>query len=231
MHLTLCVAAAAGALWVFASLIDSVLDNATMDRWDAAMATLIHRSESPFWMRFFTAITRAGSPPSMTVVTVTVCIILLMRRRPTLLVTWIAAVGGGSLLERLTKTLVHRTRPIYAGALLRSSFSFPSGHAMISTLCMGMLVYTLSITRLVRGRALIGLVFVASAFVFATGLSRVYLDVHYPSDVVGGFVGGAAWLATCIGLAGLVLHRRGITLRDRPQPAPAESVELDTKSS
>lgn len=216
MHLTLSLIVVAGALWAFAALIDAVLDNATMVRWDLAVAAQIHRRESPLGLRFFTAITQAGSPVSMTIVSVVACIILLARRRPTLFVTWIAAVGGGSALERLTKSLVHRTRPIYAGAtLLKSSFSFPSGHAMISTLCMGMLVYALTITRDVRGRARVALVAVASVFVLGVGISRVYLDVHYPSDVVGGFVGGAAWLGFCIALAGVVLHQRGITLQQR----------------
>ncbi|HSQ30136.1 MAG TPA: phosphatase PAP2 family protein, partial [Gemmatimonadaceae bacterium] len=66
---------------------------------------------------------------------------------------------------------------------------------------------------------LIGL---AASFVLSVGISRVYLGAHYPSDVLGGFAFGVAWLAVCIGVSGIALHRRGRSLRSLDVAKPAD---------
>ena len=104
---------------------------------------------------------------------------------------------------------VHRTRPVYGAEYLNgNSYSFPSGHAMAAIIGYGMLSYALTHT-VVTGRAPRALTYaVAAAVVLAVGVSRVYLGIHYPSDVLGGYAAGLAWLAVCV--TGIeVTERRG----------------------
>jgi len=213
LHLTLGLVVVAGALWLFASLLDAVLDNAFLVRFDKFADRMIHAQTTPAGLAFFNFMSRVGSPVAMTILAIVGGIYLLARRWPTLFVTWVAAFAGGGLLERLLKAVVHRTRPPYGTQYLTgNSFSFPSGHAMASIIGCGMLVYLLFVSRqLGRGGHAVA-IGAAAIFVMLVGASRIYLGVHYPSDVLGGWAAGAAWLAICISVAGIVLHHRGFTL-------------------
>ncbi|MFD1466842.1 phosphatase PAP2 family protein [Hymenobacter caeli] len=107
------------------------------------------------------------------------------------------AMGGGLALNELLKAFFHRARP--ASALFyQYGLSFPSGHAMMSMAYYGCLAWLVvqQGRRWGAGAALVG-------FAVAIGLTRVYFHVHYPTDVLAGFCGGAAWL---------VLLRTGIRL-------------------
>jgi membrane-associated phospholipid phosphatase len=97
---------------------------------------------------------------------------------------------------------------VYGAAYLTGhSYSFPSGHAMGSIIGIGMLLYVLGLywhpSRLVRIASIVA----ACIFVGLVGVSRVYLGVHYPSDVMGGWAAGAAWMAVCVSGASFALHR------------------------
>lgn len=213
LHLTLSLMIAAGALWMFGATFDAVLDNATMVRLDHAAVDIIHRHTTAVGTRVFHAITVSGSPTAMTIVSIVCGAVLLARRKQTLTVTWLAAFGGGAVLEHLIKRGVGRSRPVFAAIHhANESASFPSGHAMLSTLAVGMLVYALIVTGTVRGWTRVAVVVVAFVYVVLVGVSRIYLGVHYPTDVLGGFTAGGGWLAVCVSVAGISLHRRGYAL-------------------
>jgi undecaprenyl-diphosphatase len=134
---------------------------------------------------------------------------LLRRHHKTLLFTWIAAFVGGGLLEKVLKVLVHRSRPIFnTSAPAEQSLSFPSGHSMMCLIGVGMLVYVLMIPGHSGGIRRSMLIAAGTAFVLLVGISRVYLGAHFPSDVVGGFAAGAGWLSICLGVRGIVRHRK-----------------------
>jgi undecaprenyl-diphosphatase len=209
LSLTIGLVVAAGATWVFAALLDAVFDRATMVRWDVAMAERIHRVATLGGSQFFDWITRVGSPNSMTWMTIVICLLLFSSGRAVLGIVWIAAFGGGAALEHILKLVVHRTRPEYAGHYLTSgSYSFPSGHATLSFVGVAMLLYTLIETRRLTRRPLrILFVTVGALWVLLVGISRIYLGVHYPSDVLGGYAIAAAWFATCVTLTRLVARQ------------------------
>ncbi len=124
---------------------------------------------------------------------------LLLKRRGLgrYAVELLLSMGGGLALNELLKTWFHRPRP--ASALVyQYGLSFPSGHAMMSMAYYGCLAW-LVVQH--TGRWAVGVALVA--FAVLVGLSRVYLHVHYPTDVLAGFAGGAAWL---------VLLRTGVRL-------------------
>lgn len=216
LHLTVGLIAVAGAIWLFSALLDAVLDNATLVRWDIATDAWIHARVTDTGTTIFSFVTRFGSPNAMAMLGIAGVVVLLLRGRRTMLITWVAAFAGGLIIERVLKALVHRSRPLYAAHHMHDpSFSFPSGHAMGSMIGILMLLHALWIFRVVRGPARTIAAIVGAAFVALVGFSRVYLGVHYPSDVLGGWAIGAAWMAICVSIAGVVLHRRGILVTSR----------------
>jgi undecaprenyl-diphosphatase len=122
---------------------------------------------------------------------------LLARRQHHALALLLAATIGGILLNDFLKGIFARPRPIAELHLTEvRSLSFPSGHAMESAIIY--LTLAALLARLVTTRALklyfIGL---AMFMIFVIGLSRVYLGVHYPSDVLAGWSAGLAWALLC----------------------------------
>ena len=212
LHLTVSFVIAAAGIWLASALLEAVLDNATIVRWDVAAAEWVHARITPIGTAVSLRISSFGSPTSMGVIAVLVGLDLLRRRRKTLLVAWIAAFVGGGTLELILKKVVHRTRPLFnTSAASEQSLSFPSGHSMMCLLGVGMLVYVLVLTMpgTFAGARRSVLIMLAALFVLLVGLSRVYLGAHFPSDVVGGYAAGAGWMAICVGVRGIVKHRRG----------------------
>ena len=106
-------------------------------------------------------------------------------------------LGGAAGLNYLLKNLFERARPDLFRVVEETGYSFPSGHAMVALCFYGMIVYLAG--RSIASRCQrFGLYFLAAILVIAIGISRIYLGVHYPSDVLGGYVAGAMWLSFCI---------------------------------
>jgi undecaprenyl-diphosphatase len=208
LYVTVGFAVGALGLWLFGALLDAVLDNATLVRWDMATDAAIHARATPSGLRLFDAITQLGSPVTLGILGVVGALLLWRANRRTLTVAWVAAFAGEVLLNEVLKRAVHRTRPTYGAAYLHGhSFSFPSGHAMGSIVGYGILAYVLAhqaYPARVPRWAIYALAVVA---ILLVGLSRVYLGVHYPSDVVGGWAAGGAWLTLCITSVGIAQRR------------------------
>ena len=107
-------------------------------------------------------------------------------------------MAGSAALNHLLKGLFARPRPFFEHPLLvETSYSFPSGHAMESFVLYGMLAY-FAVLALESWRARTAVVFGAALLVLLIGFSRMYLGVHYFSDVVAGYAAGGVWLSTLI---------------------------------
>lgn len=210
LQLTVGLVVGALGIWAFGALLDAVLDNQVLVRFDVAADAWIHAHVTPGGLNIFNWISRIGSPVSMTGIAVIGAVMLWREGRRIMLVAWIAAFAGGGILEYVLKLIVHRHRPTYGAAYVSAhSFSFPSGHAMMSMVGMAMLLYVLGLywhpRRIWRVLSILG----AIAVVVLVGVSRIYLGVHYPSDVLGGWAGGAAWVAVCVSAAAYALHWQG----------------------
>lgn len=108
------------------------------------------------------------------------------------------AAGGAAVLSPVTKQLVGRARPPVVDRLVpETNQAFPSGHALGSFVVVGILAVVV-LTRLrhplVRAVTIVG----AAMFVVAVGVSRLYLGVHWPTDILGGWLMGALWLGICL---------------------------------
>ena len=197
LGLTISVLLFAGGIWAFSVLLEDVLEAESLVRWDAATNDWFHAHQSGGVTRAFRAVTQFGSPVVVSVV-VLVAVWLVSRDDRVMLWAWVASNAGGFVLQWVLKATVHRARPPYAAAYLHGvTYSFPSGHAMTSTIGYGMLAYLLCAIHGWRGWRRGAAYGAAGLIAFAVGLSRIVLTVHFPSDVGAGFVAGAAWLGAC----------------------------------
>jgi membrane-associated phospholipid phosphatase len=194
----LAISALAISALAFVALLTAVLLSPALARWDTAAAAWVHTRATPTGLRLFEAVTLLGSPVAWATAVIAT-IIVVLRREYRLAAAWLAAFGAGKLLQVALKAAIQRARPVYGTAFLHDhSSSFPSGHAMGSVLCYGMLTYTLTALwpPARRHRTLLWLV--TALVVALVSVSRVYLGVHFPTDVVGGMLAGTAWLLLCI---------------------------------
>jgi undecaprenyl-diphosphatase len=196
LHVTVSLGIAALALWLFGAVLDEVLDNATVVRLDVATLDWMAAHTSATGLRVFTLITHLGDIPVIPAIAIAGAWVLWKQRHRLVLVSWLSAFFGGVLVNRLLKLLIHRSRPVRV--LHESTFSFPSGHTMAATIGYGMLAYVMATywrPRGIKRRVL----YIAAAFIaLAVGVSRIYLGMHFPTDVIGGFAAGTAWVAICV---------------------------------
>ena len=230
VHLTIGLVISIGALWLFGGVTEDVIHHDPLTELDIDIATWFRAHATPLLDRVGVGVSLLGAPATMAGVAVIVALVLIVRRRWIPLGGWVGVFVGGGILDWALKQVVHRPRPPGAAAFLNgTSFSFPSGHAMGSLFGYGMLAYLLvrfwATTRKVR----ITIIVVAVVLVVSIGLSRLYLGVHYFSDVIAGYAAGLVWLASCISGVEVALGRRqefpvGVGLERRARPrAPARA--------
>jgi len=152
----------------------------------------------PPWVEMmFRDLTSLGSPSVLALVTIAVVGYLWLERERRTALFVLLAVAGGAALEMLLKVGFARPRPELVSHLVDvNSFSFPSGHATMATityLTLGVLLASAQQHR----RMKLYLLAVATFLTLLVGISRIYLGVHYPTDVLAGWCIGAAWAALC----------------------------------
>jgi membrane protein DedA with SNARE-associated domain/membrane-associated phospholipid phosphatase len=207
LHLTVGLLAAAGCLWLFGGLVEDLLTGDPIVRFDRTLDDYLHSHATPHLTTFFLIVTAFGSIEAVVLLGVVVAAVLARRRRWTFLVTWLAAVAGSAVLNHVLKGLFARPRPHFAHPLLvETSYSFPSGHAMESFVAYGMVAY-FAVLALRSWESRVGVIFGAVLLVVLIGFSRMYLGVHYFSDVIAGYAAGGVWLSALI--TGAETMRRG----------------------
>jgi undecaprenyl-diphosphatase len=159
------------------------------------------RTTSPGTRTVFANITQLGGVWLVSYFVTLVAGVLLGRGQWLLALAWVLIIIIGGTLNDETKQIYKRPRPSERDPrVMERSPSFPSGHSMGSMIAYGMLAYLLVLTLAPRKRACYGAIVALALLVLAIGFSRMYLGAHWFSDVVAGFVLGAAWLAVCIAL-------------------------------
>lgn len=200
----------ASAAALFAEIAEMLGDGESLGRLDLLFSSTLAGTSSQSVLRVFAAVTHLGDPLTLTVLCALVALLLLYQRQRWLAAGWVLAIAGNALLNPALKGIFARTRPVHDQTLvLASGWSFPSGHASSSVVAYGMLTYLL--VRLLPAHWPAGLrmaaVLMATALAFTIGCSRVFLQVHFASDVLAGFASGTAWLAVCIGALELIRYR------------------------
>jgi undecaprenyl-diphosphatase len=207
-------------LWGFIELADEVSEGTTRALDEAVILAMRQPGNpadplGPPWVEEAVRdMTALGSGMVLTLIVAAVSGFVLLRRQYHALWLLLAAIGGGVLLNVLLKDWFSRPRPDLVPPLLRiDSASFPSGHSLLSAvvyLTLGALL-----ARLVQPVThKVYLIAVAFSLAFLVGLSRLYLGVHYPTDVLAGWTIGILWAVICW-LAARALQRRGKVERAR----------------
>jgi len=166
-------------------------------RFDGAALDESLEERTPTLTALAIVITTLGSTVAMAILAVVVGAWCWWRGRRADAVLAVGAMAGASLVFRLLKALLARDRPPVADHLVvETNESLPSGHATMSIVVVGTIVVLAWAGRSTLGRA--AMVVVAAAWIGAVGATRVYLGVHWISDVLAGWAVGAAWLALCV---------------------------------
>lgn len=115
------------------------------------------------------------------------------------LILLLGGIAGSALLNSVLKGLYQRARPDIHRIVEEQGYSFPSGHSMAAFTLYFLLTYLLWRHLSSKG-ARITLIAFSAGMILCIGLSRIYLGVHYPSDIIGGFWVSGCWVAVCIRL-------------------------------
>ncbi len=199
--------ASLGALFVFAKLMVEVLEKET-NSLDFTLSKAIYALRSPLLTPVIKFVTLFGQ--EFTIVGALLIVVwLIVRKHRHDAVFFVAAIAISLFFNQLIKEFVHRSRPSIAPLELLHSYSFPSGHSMNAMVFYGMVIYLVHhFWPNRRGNMLVALGL--SLLILAIGFSRVYLGVHYPSDVIAGYVAGLCWLMAMIAARETLLFYRVI---------------------
>lgn len=193
-HLVLLFAGLLLPLWGFAELADEVRD-ADAFAFDEPMLRFAQAMARDGFDQWFLLFSNLGYHYGVVPFDIALVVALAFRRRFRESIFAAAALGGSALLNLATKQLFARARPmLWESIAPEHSYSFPSGHAMGSMTLAVVLVLLAWPTRW-RWIAAGAMVF----FVAMVGLSRIYLGVHYPSDILAGWAAAIAWAMGCYG--------------------------------
>lgn len=162
---------------------------------DLSIRDAIHMLASPAATSIFSVLTILGSDWVMAPLAAIVVCRLTFAERPRQAAILVGGYLGANLLARVLKTAFHRPRPeVFFSLPPAENYSFPSGHALVSTAFYGLLAIVLSAAYPHHRRSIAASVAILALVI---GFSRVYLGYHYPTDVLGGWTCAAAWLALC----------------------------------
>ena len=183
------------AIWVFAQIADEVVEKETTTT-DTQILQAIRRLHTPLLDQIMVGITFLGQPSVLVVFSLSLGIGLLFQRRRSEATTLAIAAIGAAGLNYWLKELFARDRPaLWDRVVDVRYYSFPSGHAMVSVVMYGLIGYLLAKT-FPRWRVLIFILTIG--LIVAIGFSRLYLGVHWPTDIAAGYAAGLVWLIACI---------------------------------
>ena len=190
--------------WLFAEIAEKLGTTGRMGLADQALADSLKVHLPLAALQVFAWLTHLADTVTVVGVCALVAAVLLLRGRRGLALGWVLTIAGNGLLNVTLKQIFARVRPVHDGGLVAAQgFGFPSGHSSGSVVMYGMLAYVLC--RFVSLRWQLPVVLAAVTLAFSVGVSRVFLRVHFASDVLAGFISGTAWLVVCI--AGMALTR------------------------
>ncbi len=195
---------------VFEILTVNVWENEAGFPWDVPILLAVHSTTNPQLDVLAVALGIIGSPRTAVPILGTIALILLLQKRWRSLAYLLTASLGSIIINRTAKELMHRVRPqLWQSIAPESSFAFPSGHAMTSITLVAILLF------LTWASSWRWLVFIfGSLYIIAVAWCRLYLGVHFPSDILAGWMVALGWTI-------------GVSLIIKPHTTTAKSIDGD----
>jgi membrane-associated phospholipid phosphatase len=215
-RLALGLLAACVVLLLFAALAGEVREGETQ-HFDESIRFAVHRLASPPVTAIVIVATQLGSPAILLPGTLAAAYVFVRQKRVRGAILLLVTMVGATLLQSLLKLLFQRTRPVpFFGLPTPTSYSFPSGHALASFCFYGALAAL--VAGRIRARWLRWTIRgVAGLVIACVGFTRIYLGVHYASDVIAGYAAAFVWVLT------VVSADRVFRPADKPGPRPPEA--------
>jgi len=204
------------ALALFGGIIEDMVSSDPIVTLDARIAHLLAVFRTPVSTKVFFWLTALGMWEVITVFALSAILILWLLRYRRYILPLLAAILGSAAFTQLGKFVFHRPRP-QAALYVEHSFSFPSGHATVAVAFYGFLTY-IAMREARRWEAKVNIFFAGMAVVLLIGFSRLYLGVHFLSDVWGGYLVGALWLIAGISMCEWLRSKQAA----RPTSPPAQ---------
>ena len=180
------------ALFLFGWLAEEMLEGDTQ-QFDAFVRTAVHQLATPGLTRLMEVFSFLGSVAAVTTMCLVAVGVSLYFGRTRAAALLAITMLGVAVLDLALKHAFHRPRPLAFFGATPNSYSFPSGHALGSLCFYGVLAAILA--PLARGWGAKLCIWIATVLLVGMiGLSRIYLGVHYPSDVIAGYCAGAVWV-------------------------------------
>lgn len=199
---------AGGGLMLFGWLASEIFEGETRVL-DETIRRCVNQISSPTLTKLMVSISFVGSPLFLVLSGIVVLVIFLRLRWRRAAVLFVVTMAGEIVLDLTLKAFYGRARPEpFFDYPLPSSYSFPSGHALGSFCFYGILAWLIT-ARLENRAACIVVRVLAVLLILLIGFSRIYLGVHYPSDVGGGYLAALAWVVT-VSLGDFFFNRRKV---------------------
>lgn len=203
LYLTISVAVAVAGVWTFGALLEDVLGANELALFDRPIVRWVAEHREPVMNQAMKIVTFLGSAPLVTTALGVAAVVAFVVTRSLKWPAFLAMVLVGALgLYTIIKPLIGRARPHLNPLVEVGGFSFPSGHATASAAMLGALAYLIS-----RNRSWGTTVWFWAGAIFMAvliGFSRVYLGVHWPTDVLAGYALGSFWTATSVSATNLL---------------------------
>ena len=208
LRLTLGVLLLIGATWLFGGVAEDVVTEDPLTKIDAQITRWFRAHATPNVTRYMLIFTHLHGTIGITLLSLALALYFLWRKERYWLLTLFIAVPVGMFLNVVLKQVFLRDRPSFADPILSlTSYSFPSGHVASATLFYGVLAaFLVSSLPTWSWRALAAIV--ACLLVVLVGVTRIYLGVHYFSDVVAAAAWSTAWLILCLFAMDALRRRR-----------------------
>ncbi len=196
--LTVATLVMVAATWVFGGIAQDVVAGDPLTVVDRRLALWLHAHTTPPLTTAMLVISSFASPVAVGAVSLLTAMVLILRRSWHRLLSLVLSVPGGTLLNALLKWMFRRPRPEFVHPLVHAvGYSFPSGHTTAAVVLYGLLaVFAVRTLQSWRWRVLA--VLAALLLIMLIGYSRMYLGVHYLSDVLAAGAEGVAWLTVCL---------------------------------
>jgi membrane protein DedA with SNARE-associated domain/membrane-associated phospholipid phosphatase len=220
LQLTIGIACIIAGAWLFGGITEDILHGDPLVQVDLAISQFLHAHSEPPFTVAMVIVSLAGSELIL-IASLALGVYFAWRRRWREFTLLVIGVGGGELLNLALKAFFARQRPTFTDPILTlTTYSFPSGHAMASMIFYSLLVY-LIVKQAVSWRLRVLAVITGTVLILIIGFSRMYLGLHYLSDVLGGYAAGLVWLAfTIIGVETFHRSRLYTSLPTTTDPQP-----------